>query len=251
MRKAAGGGCDEVVAWLDDSGHVDARWSEHKVSLIMIASSKGHERLFDLLQRRGANVNLQQKKGTTALMIACVNGHPRVVRRLLRAGARVELINSKGDTALDAVKAKLSADAKLGPEASQAQLAVAEGRAESARLLERASQGLEDEEVYLCPVCHVSLLDEVNDDPVLVCDGGCCSLFVRGETRWSCEDCDYDICTPCAFGRKKRNGRCSHPFKVSAPSGTSSPLKAPPLKKRSAAQTNTNPVGHQGGKRSR
>ena len=57
-----------------------------------------------------------------------------------RHRARVELINSKGDTALDAVKAKLSADAKLGPEASQAQLAVAEGRAESARLLERASQ---------------------------------------------------------------------------------------------------------------
>ena len=35
--------------------------------------------------------------------------------------------------------------------------------------------------------------------PGLVCDGGCGFMFTQEQMRWSCTDCDYDLCVPCSF----------------------------------------------------
>ena len=50
--------------------------------------------------RRGAEINLQNSDGGTALMLAASNGHERVVELLLRHGAEINLQNSDGGTAL-------------------------------------------------------------------------------------------------------------------------------------------------------
>ena len=52
----------------------------------MCAAFEGDERVVDLLIRHGADVNLQESGGLTALIGAAFFNHPAVVRRLLRAG---------------------------------------------------------------------------------------------------------------------------------------------------------------------
>jgi len=55
----------------------------------MIAANNGHERAVELLLQRGAEVDLQDSDGWTALMCAADNGHERVVELLLRRGAKI------------------------------------------------------------------------------------------------------------------------------------------------------------------
>ena len=47
------------------------------------------------------DLNHPTNKGSTPLMVASYNGHPEVVRVLLAAGADKDLRNKKGQTALD------------------------------------------------------------------------------------------------------------------------------------------------------
>ena len=39
------------------------------------------------------------------------------------------------------------------------------------------------------------------DDEPLVCDGGCGTEIPRGDARWSCYPCDYDVCELCLVSR--------------------------------------------------
>ena len=55
----------------------------------MIAANNGHERAVELLLQRGAEVDLQDSDGWTALMCAADNGHERV-RGRVAAAARGE-----------------------------------------------------------------------------------------------------------------------------------------------------------------
>ena len=92
-----------VLAWLDGGGRADATYERRGVSgitLLMGAAHQGHERVVELLLRRGAKVNLKDSKGGTALMLAAHYGNERVVELLLQHGAEVNLQNSIGDTAL-------------------------------------------------------------------------------------------------------------------------------------------------------
>ena len=51
----------------------------------MIASHEGHTDIVKLLFEKGANTNLQNKAGQTALMIASEKGHTEVVELLKKA----------------------------------------------------------------------------------------------------------------------------------------------------------------------
>ena len=71
------------------------------ITALIAAAYNGHERVVDLLLQRGAEVNLQDSKGRTALMKAAYSNHdPTVVSRLLRAGADMTLHDVDGKTAL-------------------------------------------------------------------------------------------------------------------------------------------------------
>ena len=74
------------------------------VTLLMGAANHGHERVVELLIRRGAEVNLQSSHGRTALMFAVFFNRPAVVRRLLRAGADAAARDENGKTALQMAK---------------------------------------------------------------------------------------------------------------------------------------------------
>ena len=53
-----------------------------------------------MLLQRGAEIDLQNSNGDTALMDAAGQGHERVVELLLQRGAEINLQDSDGDTAL-------------------------------------------------------------------------------------------------------------------------------------------------------
>jgi len=101
---AAAGRGDEaaVLAWLDVAfgGWVDATFTVHRVTMLTVAATEGHERLVHALLQRGADVNHQTSSGSTALMVAARNGRSRVVDALLQHGADINLQTSDGFTAL-------------------------------------------------------------------------------------------------------------------------------------------------------
>ena len=107
---AAGTGDEAAVAaWLDGGGRVDATFdapggSARGLTMLMVASTQGQERLVETLLRRGAAVDLQNSAGWSALMLAARNGHAAIVRRLLRAGAQMGRRSVNGDTALQHAK---------------------------------------------------------------------------------------------------------------------------------------------------
>ncbi len=60
----------------------------------MIASQKGHSEVVTILLKNGAQVNLQENDGWSALMMSCHNGHAEVVKLLLEKGVQVNLQKS-------------------------------------------------------------------------------------------------------------------------------------------------------------
>ncbi len=54
-----------------------------------------------ILIRRGAHVNAQDRFGVTPLMQAVIGNNPAAVRTLIAAGANLKLRDLRGDTALD------------------------------------------------------------------------------------------------------------------------------------------------------
>ncbi len=66
----------------------------------MIASQKGHYKVFELLLQKGADLNARNKyNGKTALIQASKHGHHQTVQLLLRAGSDSSVRDNEGLTA--------------------------------------------------------------------------------------------------------------------------------------------------------
>ena len=94
---------EAVLEWLDGGGRADATYERDGVrgiTLPMGAANQDQARVVELLIQRGAEINLQNSVGDTALTCAANNGHERVVELLIRRGADVNLRDSIGCTAL-------------------------------------------------------------------------------------------------------------------------------------------------------
>ena len=66
----------------------------------MIASHNGHTKVVKILHEYGAQVNMQDNNGMSALMAANIHGHTEVVKLLHEYGVQVDLQDSDGSTAL-------------------------------------------------------------------------------------------------------------------------------------------------------
>ena len=76
----------------------------------MAASKQGYVNVVEMLLRKGASIDLQNKEGWTAVMCAADRGHVEVVDcdALVRKGENIDLRNKAGKTAL------MIADGKSG-----------------------------------------------------------------------------------------------------------------------------------------
>ncbi len=72
-----------------------------KAAPIHSAASAGHTRIVTMLLKHGADANVREQSGYTALHAAAQNGDPDTVRALLLGGADLTLKSDDGKTALD------------------------------------------------------------------------------------------------------------------------------------------------------
>ena len=98
----------EAVKLLLDAGARTDAFDQMKKSAVVYAAAQGHLAALDaLLEATGlaaVNVNAAYEHGLTALMWAAGQGHIATVRLLLARGAQIELRDDRGLTALDIAK---------------------------------------------------------------------------------------------------------------------------------------------------
>ncbi len=67
---------------------------------LILAASDGHTEVTKALVTAGANLDVQDKDGSTALILAASDGHTEVTRALVSCGAQLNIRDKDGDTAL-------------------------------------------------------------------------------------------------------------------------------------------------------
>src|SRR5262249_37594047 len=93
----------EVVildALLSHGANVDSVDNQGKTALIHAAEAKAPPPTATFLARHGARLDVQDKDGETALMKACRRKRPGMTQGLVALGANVNLKNHAGQTAL-------------------------------------------------------------------------------------------------------------------------------------------------------
>ena len=90
QRAAAQGDYVEVSRLLHSGATANDKDLDDDLSVLHYAVSGGHEKIIDLLLRRGALVDMPTAEGLTPLGIASQKGSARIVTRLLHAGASVD-----------------------------------------------------------------------------------------------------------------------------------------------------------------
>ncbi|MEM4367103.1 MAG: ankyrin repeat domain-containing protein [Candidatus Anstonellales archaeon] len=91
---AAARGCTELIDELIDV--VNVNYKSDGITMLMIASWSGHEKIVEMLIKAGADVNATSYLGFTALMYAAENGHEKIVEMLIKAGANLDLQDNDG-----------------------------------------------------------------------------------------------------------------------------------------------------------
>ena len=97
---AAHGSSLDIVELLLARGAQPNMKNETGATALIIAARNNHAAITQALLRRGATVNATDRQGRTALMHAAEMGHAVTVRTLLSNGADPRLANNKGWTAL-------------------------------------------------------------------------------------------------------------------------------------------------------
>lgn len=69
--------------------------------MLHVASKSGHLSMVKLLLENGANVNIQDESGNTALHYASANGKKDIVKHLLENQADASIVNAKEQKAID------------------------------------------------------------------------------------------------------------------------------------------------------
>lgn len=100
-------GHPEIIKLLLNAG-ADPNIKNHEnVTALLEAAARGHTEIVkQLLKHRKVNINVQNNHGVSSLMHAAWHGHTEIAKLLIDAGANKNLKNSSGNTALDSAKHK-------------------------------------------------------------------------------------------------------------------------------------------------
>lgn len=114
VRAAALDRYRSCVMLLQLGADVNARDAKYHITALMIAATKGNEKLAKVLVSRRAGLNMRDYAGYTPLMFAAEAGHTPIVKLLLEGGADPSMRSQESKSALDyAIKYKHSDAVKL------------------------------------------------------------------------------------------------------------------------------------------
>ena len=101
------GDLDEVKRYLAVGGNIDAQDPSHQLTLLMCALFGQQTAIMEFLISKGANINLQDGEGKTALHRATDKGKVEIVRMLFDKGADVNIRDYYGCTPLNFLAGRL------------------------------------------------------------------------------------------------------------------------------------------------
>ena len=93
-----------IVTVLLEGGADPNLADENGKTALHYAAAFGKDEAVQILIEHGASIDLQDNNGNTALHSAATNGKTKVVSALIELGAALELQNEEGQTPLDVAK---------------------------------------------------------------------------------------------------------------------------------------------------
>jgi len=108
IKAAKNGNLDKVYEYLAKNSNINGRNNSGRTALIQAANSENANavKIVELLLAAGSDINATDNKGNTALILAAKIGNASIVQLLLSKGANSELKNNSGYTALDQAEEK-------------------------------------------------------------------------------------------------------------------------------------------------
>jgi ankyrin repeat protein len=100
IYSATKGYLEDLISVLEQGANVDMKDELGNTALHMAAAA-GHTPIVKKLLENNANVNIQNNQGNTPLHQATWRNHPEIVKMLLNAGARVDVRNQEGKLPTD------------------------------------------------------------------------------------------------------------------------------------------------------
>ena len=168
-RVAQAGDIAGMEALLGAGADVDVRDGRGWTAL-MHAVDKGYVVLVDILIKAGADVDMRDPRGATAMFMAAVHGHTEIMEMLVEVGADVTVKGPRGKTAVDIAKQRLGSEAEameLLNLLPKPRCVEGEGRGHEHCLVELANQ----------PGCYVYGHEDSSHD----WSGRCTELLATGE----------------------------------------------------------------------
>jgi len=104
-QAARHGDVEQLNKYLNEGADVDWQNEELWGSLPLIAAAlNNHLHIVEVLLKHGANINLTNRNGNTALHLAATYGRVEVIRLLLARGADINVTTHSNKTPLDKVR---------------------------------------------------------------------------------------------------------------------------------------------------
>ncbi len=94
-RAVRDGDHETVIQLLQQGADVNAASTLNAVTALILAATRGHEQIIDVLLDAGATVNTPDRADSTALMYAASKGHVGIVKKLLQRNAAVNKSSPK------------------------------------------------------------------------------------------------------------------------------------------------------------
>ncbi|CAG9333790.1 unnamed protein product [Blepharisma stoltei] len=93
-------GCKKMLEYLLEQGFDLNSVCEHETPLFISAAEYGDVEMMEFFYKNGAQINVQDFRGYTALHSASANGHEKAVMQLIDWGVSTSITNNNGSTAL-------------------------------------------------------------------------------------------------------------------------------------------------------